>query len=148
MDAGRISRITIRKGFTMVELIVIVALLGLLVVVISPRLSWMEPPKRVLQRALLEAVEISRTGASVRFRVENSQIVPEILLKGEGNTREGEWALLKMENPPLGDAWKFEPEIAYFFPDGTSSPAKLTYGTPPEAEIFLLTVTGYLVEAK
>lgn len=156
MEEVRISQTAIknfyRRGFTMVELIVIVAIIGFLIAIVAPRISWTEDPKRVLQRSLLEAVETARKGLSLRFRAEKAAygglIVPEIFIKGEKEQLEGRWVELKMQHPPIGSAWKLTPEMLYFFSDGTCTPGRLEYGQPPNNEKFLMTVTGYLVDEK
>jgi len=139
-----------RRAFTMIELIVVIAILGTLAALIIPRVSWMEPPKRILQRSFIEAVDMAKNGFSVRFRIdkdENSGIVPEILIKEEENT-ESTWKAFEMRWKPEGKEWAFDPELIYFFQDGTCTPAKITWGTYPYVENYLLTVTGYLVENK
>lgn len=156
MAEERISPTTIKavkRGFTMVELIVIVAIFGFLVAIVSPRIYWSEPSKRVLQRSILEAVDTARKGIPTRFRAEKSGngegiLIPEVYESTGDPKVPGQWVRLKMQYPPAGNAWTSNPEILYFFSDGTCSPGKLAYGTAPEQEKFLLTVTGYLVEEK
>jgi hypothetical protein len=138
----------------MVELIAIVAILGVLVMIITPRMTWMEPPKRILQRAFIEAVDMARDGVSIRFRVDKidnvGTIIPEILVKEKANEfdmkGESTWKAFEMRWQPTGNGWTFEPEIIYFSQDGICTPAKISWGTSPYDERYLLTVTGYLVE--
>ncbi|MCL1941393.1 MAG: type II secretion system GspH family protein, partial [Synergistaceae bacterium] len=84
---------TRRGAFTMIELIVVVALLGILAVLVVPKVSWMEPPKRVLQRSFIEAGEMARNGLSVRFSVDKKEnrgeIIPEVLVKEEEEKNAG-----------------------------------------------------------
>ena len=141
-----------RRAFTMIELIVVSALLGLLAVLVIPRVLWEEPPKRILQRAFIEAVDIAKDGASVRFRIDKEEnkgaIITEILVKDdEAGKAENVWKALKMRWEPAGNAWIFDPEMIYFYQDGVCTPAKIVWGTPPYQENYLLTVTGYLVES-
>ena len=141
---------TYRRAFTMIELIMIVAILALLAVMIIPRISWIEPPKRVLQRAFIEAVDMARNGASIRFRVDienEGVIVPEILTKDK-EKMESTWKTFGMRWKPEGKGWAFSPELIYFFQDGTCTPARITWGTIPYVDKYLLTVTGYLIENK
>ena len=142
-----------RRAFTLIEIILVVALLGTLAMMIVPRALWTEPPKRVLQRALIEAVDIARSGVSVRFRIDKEEnigaVIPEILVKDNeaaGNA-EGTWKPFKARWELTGNSWTFKPEIIYFFQDGMCTPARITWGTfTNDEEKYLLTVTGYLVE--
>jgi hypothetical protein len=133
----------------MVELIVIVAILGTLAAIVISRSTWVEPPKRSLQRAFVEAVDMARSGVSIRFRVDKEEnigaIIPEILVRDE-DTAENAWKAFKMRWEPTGKPWNFDPEIIYFSQDGICTPAKITWGTHLQREDYLLTVTGYLVE--
>ena len=141
---------TCRRAFTMIELIVIVAILGMLAVLVIPRISWMEPPKQVLQRAFIEAVDMARNGVSIRFRVDvenNGSIVTEILTKDK-EKMVSTWKAIDMRWKPEGKGWTFNPELIYFFQDGTCTPARITCGTIPYVDNYLLTVTGYLMENK
>ena len=138
----------------MIELFVIIAIISVLAALLAPRIAWEEPPRRVLQRALIEAVDTARSGASIRFRIDREgnigTIIPEILVRDEenefGRRTEATWQPLRMRWEPTGNTWVFDPEIIYFFQDGMSTPARITWGNFPDEENFLLTVTGYLVE--
>jgi len=142
----------------MVELIVIIAIVGTLAVLVVPHISWIEPPKRVLQRAFIEAVDIARNGTSVRFRIDKEEnigaIIPEVLVRDAekerdvGKNAEGTWKAFNMQWQPAGKLWVFEPEIIYFSQDGICTPAKITWGRSPYEEKYLLTVTGFLVDDK
>ena len=133
----------------MIELIVVVAILGTLVVIIGQRTTWVEPPKRALQRSFIEAVDIARSGITIRFRVDKEDnigaIIPEVIVKDE-NTGESNWKAFQMKWVPTGKSWTFDPEIIYFSQDGICTPAKITWGTMPHGEKYLLTVTGFLVD--
>jgi len=149
---------TCRKAFTMIELIIVIAIIGTLAALIIPRMSsWMEPTERTLQRAFLEAVEIAKNGVSIRFRVDKEDkrgtIIPEALAKVEEEIGFSKrtidvWKTLEMRWKPTGNAWTFDPEIIYFYQNGMCTPAKIIWGAPPYADNYLLTVTGYLVENK
>ena len=139
-----------RRAFTMIEIIIIVLILGLLAALIIPRMTWMEPPKRVLQRAFIEAVDMARNGVSIRFRVDidnDRSIVSEILTKDEEKL-ESTWKAFEMRWKTEGKGWTFNPELIYFFQDGTCTPARISWGAHPYTENYLLTVTGYLFENK
>ncbi|MCL2767831.1 MAG: hypothetical protein FWE49_03790 [Synergistaceae bacterium] len=140
----------------MIELIVTAAILSLLAVLVLSRVSWIEPNKRILQRAFIEAGEIAKSGTSIRFRVDNEEnrgaFVSEVLVKDEKKEvwEKGAvtWKAVDMRWRPDGKEWVFKPEIIYFFQDGMCTPARITWGTHPNVENYLLTVTGYLVEHK
>ena len=61
-----------------------------------------------------------------------------------------EWQNVKMRNLPDDDGWKFEPEIIYFYSDGSCSPARISQAgkniSEREAEQYVLTVTGYCMK--
>lgn len=143
-----------RKAFTMFEIIVVVAIIGILTVIVVPSVVWVEPPQRALQRAFIEAVDTARSGASIRFRVDKEEnigaIIVEVYLKDTeneiGGKAESVWKAYQMQWQPTGKEWTFKPEIIYFYQDGMCTPAKIMWGKPPNNENYLLTVTGFLVE--
>jgi prepilin-type N-terminal cleavage/methylation domain-containing protein len=144
-----------RRAFTMIELIVTVAILSTLAALIVPRISWMEPPQRTLQRAFIEAVDLAQSGISIRFRVDKEEnigaIICEVLVKEEttsGFERKVErvWKTFDMRWKPTGKEWAFEPEIIYFYQNGMCTTAKITWGKLSYSDNYLLTVTGFLVE--
>ena len=145
-----------RRAFTMIELIVVIAIIGLLAALISPHVTWMEPPQRTLQRAFLEAIDMAQSGISIRFRVDKEEnigtILVEVLTRGNENENKFEskpepvWKAYKIQWQPTGKAWTFEPEIIYIFQNGMCTPAKITWGKIPYSENYLLSVTGHLVE--
>ena len=147
-----------RKAFTFIELILVIAIIGMLAAMIIPRMSsWIEPHERTLQRAFIEAIEIAKSGVSIRFRIDKEEkrgtIIPEALVKEEeivGFSRKtvSVWKAFELRWKPTGNAWTFDPEIIYFYQNGICTPAKITWGTPPFVDNYLLTVTGYLVENK
>jgi type II secretory pathway pseudopilin PulG len=141
----------------MIELIVIVAILGTLAALIAPRMSWVEPYQRTLQRAIIEAIDTARgEGVSLRFRIDKEEktgtIIAEVLVKDKENElskkTESTWKTYKMQWQPAGKEWSFKPEIIYFYQNGMCTPAKITWGSPPYSENYLLTVTGFIVETK
>ena len=57
-----------------------------------------------------------------------------------------------MRNLPDDDGWKFEPEMIYFFTDGSCSPTKITQAgknvLERDADEYVLTVTGYCAKVE
>ena len=135
-----------------------------------PRLSfYVEPRSAVLQRMIEEAGEMALSGTAVRLSVKEEDsthhgaIVAEAYLKRElpedslsvflgtaGNKPEVlEWREVKLKNIPSGENWRFDPEVIYFFTDGSCTPARINYapdGYGNNDEQYILTVTGYCME--
>ena len=159
-----------RPGFTLMEVMLILGIVGLLAAMAVPRISfYYEPPSALLRRSLEEASDLALSGVSLRFVMKpernsrRGQLVVEALIKketdssdlsvflGTGAAREVlEWTPVKLTYPPDGNGWLMEPEIVYFYRDGSCTPARISWaerGVPDSAaEQFLLTVTGYCVE--
>ena len=160
-----------RRGFTLLEILIVVMIMGMMASVAVPRMSaQFEPPSAVLQRLFEEAEERALSGTSVRLSVNDDnpsrrgEIVAEALLKKEepadslsaflgtaGNKPVVlEWQKIKMKNIPEGDGWRFSPRIIYFYKDGSCSPARIS-NVPPntseyDADEYVLTVTGYCMK--
>ena len=58
-----------------------------------------------------------------------------------------EWVPTKLAHAPEGERWLMDPDIVYFFTDGSCTPARISWAeegvSDREAEKFFLTVTGY-----
>ncbi len=159
-----------RKGFTLLEILIVVMIIGMMASVAVPRISMQfEPYSAVLQRAFEEAGNLALSGTPVRLSVkkdtarDRGTITAEALRKKEepadslsvflGTAANKpvvlEWQKLKLKNAPEGDGWKFRPEIIYFYTDGSCSPARISYAprgvSDFEADEYVLTVTGYCV---
>ena len=162
---------TRRKGFTLLEILIVVIIIGMMASVAVPRISMQfEPYSAVLQRAFEEAGNLALSGTPVRLFVkrdtarERGTITAEALRKKEepqdslsvflGTAANKpvvlEWQKLKLKNAPEGDGWKFQPGIIYFDTDGSCSPARISYAAQGvsdfDADEFVLTVTGYCVK--
>lgn len=160
-----------RRGFTLLEILIVVMIMGMMASVAVPRMSaQFEPPSAVLQRLFEEAGERALSGTSVRLSVNDDnprrrgEIVAEALLKKEepadslsaflgtaGNKPVVlEWQKIKMKNIPEGDGWRFNPRIIYFYKDGSCSPARISNAPPNtseyDADEYVLTVTGYCMK--
>lgn len=157
-----------RPGFTLIEIMMVVVIIGMMATAVLPRLSfYTEPPLTLLQRAVDEAGNKALTGVSIRFVLkpeENSRrgaVGVEALVKEEVDPHDLshflgtadpdaevlKWVPTKLSYALEGKGWLMEPEIVYFFTDGSCTPARISWageGVPErDAEQFFLTVTGY-----
>ena len=165
---------TNHSGFTLAEILVVLAVIGISASVMLPRISfYFEPSSAILQRLIEEASDMALSGTPVRLSVKTENIsakrgviTAEALMQKEvaedsisaflGTDKERpvilEWQNVSMKNIPDDDGWKFEPEIIYFYADGSCSPAKITQAgrniTENNADEYALTVTGYCMKVE
>ena len=152
-----------RSAFTLIEIMIVLAIIGLLAGVAVPRLfRYREPPDARLRRTAEEAANLALSGISIRLKLEpardskRGRIVAEALGKKEDPAVPGretlDWIPVRLTYPPEGEGWRLDPEIVYFYTDGSCTPARISWvqpgGSESDAETFLLTVTGYLFEWK
>ena len=157
-----------RTGFTLMEIMIVFAIVGLIAAVALPRISfYFEPPSSLLQRSIEEARDLALNGVSIRFTLKptrdshRGQILAEALLQQEvekdslsaflgtadPNASVLVWKPVQLKYPMAGDGWSIEPNIIYFYTDGSCTPAKISWldagAVGSRAQNFLLTVTGY-----
>jgi hypothetical protein len=141
----------------------VVAIMAMMAVMVLPkRFFSFEPPLRALQRAVMEISDLALDGYSVRLRMEAAEkadrghIVVETLARVEDRFDPAqytlEWKPVEIRYPLEGEEWRLEPEIVYFYSDGTCTPARILRADKDaritEGEAALLTVTGFLFEEK
>ena len=142
------------------------SIVGLLAGMVVPRIfRYREPPAVRLQRTVEEASNLALSGVSIRLKLEpvesgghgsvrRGRIAAEALTKAEDPAVPGRetlaWSPVRLTYPPEGEDWRLDPEIVYFYTDGSCTPARISWTQPDapdsDAETFLLTVTGYLFE--
>lgn len=152
-----------RQGFTLIEVMLVVAFIALMATMVLPkRLFSLESPMNALQRTVAEISDLALDGNTVRLRVDflersdRGQIWVEALTKVpdrfQADKHTLEWQPLKVRYPLQGEDWRLEPEIVYFYSDGTCTPARILRAPKDESitegEAVLLTVTGFLFEEK
>ena len=155
------TRFRKRPGFTLIEILVVTAIIGMMAVLVLPKnlLSFVTP-LRAMQRAITEITDMALNGYSIRLRMEvldradRGRIVAEALTKVEDRfdrTRHSlEWEPVEIAHLPEGEDWRLEPEIIYFYSDGTCTPARVMRADKndriTEGDFAMLTVTGFLFE--
>ena len=148
-------------GFTLVEILLVVAIIGMMATMVLPKnIFSLETPLRAMQRSLTEISDMALSGYSVRLRMEpldrldRGSIVAEALTKVEDRfdpTKHTlEWKPVLIAHPIEGEDWRLEPEIVYFYSDGTCTPARVMRADKntriTEGDLAMLTVTGFLFE--
>lgn len=142
------------------EIVVVMLIIGLMAAMVAPRVvRYREPPMTELRRATEELSDRALSGVSVRLRQEppkdgkrGGPILVEALVKDPDSlmpSPELTWKPLEVKHPPSGENWVLEPEIVYFYSDGSCTPARIRLLNPGDSEGTMtahLTVTGYLFQ--
>ena len=157
-----------RSGFTLMEIMIVFAIVGMIAAIALPRISfYFEPPSTLLQRSIEEARNLALNGVSVKFTLKptrdsrRGEILAEALLQQEvekdslsaflgtadPNASVLVWKPVQLKYPMAGDGWSIDPDVIYFYTDGSCTPAKISWldigSSQSRAQNFLLTVTGY-----
>jgi prepilin-type N-terminal cleavage/methylation domain-containing protein len=150
----------IRGGFTLIETVIVVAVVALSATLLLPRRFFsIETTFHALQRAVLEISDLALDGYSIRFRMDTlrenrGRVVAEALVRVDDafdpTKHTIEWKPLQMRYPLEGEDWRLEPEIVYFYSDGTCTPARILRADEgvriENGDAALLTVTGFLFD--
>ena len=132
-----------RRGFTLVEILVVTALLALLAAVILPRLSFgVSDPHTALQRALWAAVELASGGMPLRLRMAEGTLVAEVCTPRSPDAppgaEEDRWSPVPLAEPLPGRGWEGEGPCIVGS-DGAVSPWSVT---APDGTTYVVAVTG------
>jgi type II secretory pathway pseudopilin PulG len=147
-------------GFTLIETVIVVAVIALSITLALPRRFFsIETAFHAMQSAVLEISDLALDGYSIRLRQDTvresrGRIVAEALVRVDDPFNPAqyaiEWKPLQMRYPLEGENWRLEPEIVYFYSDGTCTPARITRANEgaraKDGDSMLLTVTGFLFD--
>ena len=130
------------NGFTMVELVVVVAIIGILASMVVPKLVLSTPaPEFLLGRAIQEIQDKAADEGTMRLRVVDRRIVCEKISREAGG-----WKETPLRWLPQDSAWRADPPQCYFFSDGSCTPWNLYLLRDERERKFILSVTGFVTE--
>lgn len=135
-----------RRGFTLVELVVAVALLAVMAAVVLPRLVAPAPdPALELGRIVADGSLAAQREGAVHFLLAQEM---DLVLARPGPSAEDK--PLEVRRYSLGGrlAVRLIPERLLFYPDGSFEPTGIVVRGPTSERAFHLTVTGQLLEIK
>lgn len=120
-----------RKGFTFIEVLMVVAIAGLMATFVMPRFSTVEVSTLVsLNKLLGEARAYATNGENFMLKVSNEKLELSDL---SGNP------ILSKTKLPMGK-WRIRPMRLVFFRDGSCSPGRIIFNGDKGEEIFMISV--------
>lgn len=120
-----------RKGFTFIEIITVVAIVGLMATFVMPNFSPVEISTLVsLNRLLGEARDIATSGESILLKVSGEKLELSDL---SGNT-------LPVKSKLPEGRWQIRPSRFVFFRDGSCSPGRIIFNGEKGEEFFMISV--------
>ncbi|GHS90455.1 hypothetical protein AGMMS49957_16500 [Synergistales bacterium] len=150
----------------MIELMIVVAIMAMTAAMVLPKgMFSFETTFHSVQRVFAELSEMALSGFNVRVRMDTQgsglldnrgRIVVEELTKIQDpffpNKHSLSWQPVETRERLDGEDWRLEPEIIYFYSDGTCTPARIMRADKDtrieDGETALLTVTGFLFQKK
>ncbi|GHV46508.1 hypothetical protein FACS1894204_08250 [Synergistales bacterium] len=150
----------------MIELMVVMAIMAMTAVLVLPKgIFSFETTFHSVQRVFAELSEMALNGFNVRVRMDTTdsgllddrgRVVVEALTKTQDpffpNKHTLSWQPVETRDRLDGEDWRLEPEIIYFYSDGTCTPARIVRADRDtrieDGETTLLTVTGFLFQKK
>jgi len=129
-----------RRAFTLVEIVVVTALLALLAAVVLPRLSFgVMDSQMLLQRYIWAAVDRASGGVPLRLVVRRGRLGAEERVPIASADPEGEvWKDVSLDVPPPPGFWRAS-EPCPVGSDGAVGPWAVTAG---EGQAYMVAVTG------
>jgi hypothetical protein len=146
----------------MIELMIVVAIMAMTAALVLPRgMFSFETTFHSVQRVVTELSELALDGFNVRVRMDagsldRGRVVIEALTKIQDKFYPDKhtlsWQPALTRERLDGEDWRLEPEIIYFYSDGTCTPARIMRADRDmnidKGETALLTVTGFLFQEK
>jgi hypothetical protein len=146
----------------MIELMIVVAIMAMTAVMVLPKgMFSFETTFHSVQRAVMELSELALDGFNLRVRMDagrfdRGRVIIEALTKTQDplypDRHTLSWQPVETRERLDGEDWRLEPEIIYFYSDGTCTPARIIRADRDtnieQGETALLTVTGFLFQEK
>lgn len=127
-----------RRGFTLFEMMLVVAIAGIMATLVVSRLSPREPDGlSSLNRYMAQARSLAMDGGPLLVEVKGGELVLSNL----------EGTALPLSPLPSG-TWKLQPDRLVVFRDGTVTPGTIVLEGKNGKETFLLAVTSRVYEAQ
>ncbi|GHT01787.1 hypothetical protein AGMMS50276_30580 [Synergistales bacterium] len=146
----------------MIELMIVVAIMAMTAAMVLPKgMFSFDTTFHSVQRVITELSELALDGFSVRLRMDTDKldrgrVVIEALTKTQDKFYPDKstlsWQPVETRERLSGEDWRLEPEIIYFYSNGTCTPARIIRADRDtnieKGETSLLTVTGFLFQEK